>query len=339
MTSTQDVPAFVALVQASAGAAGGVFATVVLMPLEVAKTKIQISQLGDLSTLGTMRDIAVRDGVAALWTGVTAKSLETGLKNFAYFYLYDFINTIAKARLYLTTPVKLLLGYVAGVGTTLTTMPLELLATRVQAEGKGTFAVLDDILRKDGFGGLYKGLWFNILLCINPAIQNTCFDNMKARLLVFQSRANPGNQPTMTSMQGFVLGVISKAIASTLTHPLSRLKTMIQAGKQPQAIEAKNSIDARKLEKVVSTPKLLKKMSFKLDQRQEEQGFVHRFMQLYRGLGSTLLKSSLQAGLLYMTKDQVSAVITRIFKISAKMLRRRNGQLKLGAFSGRPLAS
>lgn len=336
MAQPQGSAAFVALVQASAGAVGGVFATVVLMPLEVAKTKIQISQTGDASTLRTIQEIAANDGPLGLFAGVTPKSIETGLKNFVYFYLYDFINAIAKSRVRLTTPVKLLLGYVAGVGTTLTTMPLELLATRVQADGRETFVVLREILAKEGMSGLFKGLIPNIILCINPAIQNTCFDNLKLQLLRIKSQANPNRPPSMTSLQGFVLGVIAKALASTITHPLVRYKTMIQAGKKPTAPpDAIDNRDANSSDMIRS----LSKMSLKVDKRQKEQSLLQRFMQLYRGLGSTLLKSSLQAGLLYMTKDQVSAIIIRLFKISAKLLRRRDGQLKLGAFSGRPLPS
>jgi adenine nucleotide transporter 17 len=338
MAESQGSAAFIALVQASAGAAGGVFATVVLMPLEVAKTKIQISQKGNASTLRTMQEIARNDGLSGLFSGVTPKSIETGLKNFVYFYLYDFINTIVKGRVRLTTPMKLFLGYIAGVGTTLTTMPLELLATRVQAEGKDTLVVLQHILRKEGISGLFKGLISNIILCINPAIQNTCFDNLKLQLLMLKSRADPHRPPAMTSLQGFTLGVLAKAVASTITHPLVRYKTMIQAGKKPVDPQAANVADSGD-EHPSGMMRSMSSMSFRLDTRKKEQNLVQRFMQLYRGLGSTLLKSSLQAGLLYMTKDQVSAIIARLFKISAKLLRRRDGQLKLGVFSGRPLPS
>jgi len=333
MAQSQASPAFVALVQASAGAAGGVFATVVLMPLEVAKTKIQISQLSNASTFGTLREIASNDGIAGLFRGVEAKSLETGLKNFAYFYLYDFINAAMKRRVRLTTPVKLVLGYIAGVGTTLTTMPLELLATRVQAEGRDTLSVLRDIVKNEGLSGMFKGLWFNIILCINPAIQNTCFDTLKAELLKLQAHADLAKPPSMSSLQGFLLGVVAKAIASTITHPLVRLKTMIQAGKTPQAPGLPKTLPRP------SSTTMIRRMSFKVDQEQKEQGLLERFKQLYRGLGSSLLKSCLQAGLLYMTKDQVSALIERLFKTSAKILRRRDGRIKLGAFSGRPLPS
>ena len=39
-------------------------------------------------------------------------------------------------------------------------------------------------------------------------------------------------------------------------------------------------------------------------------------MELYRGVGSALLKSTLQSALLYMVKDQVELSVERIFRLS-----------------------
>ena len=46
MPVNQESAAFIALVQASAGAAGAIVASLVLQPVEVAKTRIQISTQG-----------------------------------------------------------------------------------------------------------------------------------------------------------------------------------------------------------------------------------------------------------------------------------------------------
>jgi adenine nucleotide transporter 17 len=337
MTEAAASPAFVALVQATAGATGGVFASAVLQPLEVAKTRIQISQAGTTSMLGILSEVFSAEGVVGLFRGVNTKCVETGSKNFVFFYIYDAINAAAKRRTPLTTGMKLVLGYIAGVGTTCLTMPLELLATRAAADtsGKGIFAMLASILETDGLSGLFKGFGFNILLCVNPAIQNTCFDKLKARVL----KASAAK--AMTPLQGFVLGAVAKAIATLLTFPLVRLKTMLQAGKPPPVVQEppRAAEEEGHLTRAPSTSQLLGGMSRRLDLKPSEQGLLQRFFQLYRGLGSALWKSTLQASLLYMTKDQVEQLVVWLFKLSAEMLRRRNGRLKLGAWSGRPLAS
>jgi len=338
----RDSPAFVALVQATAGAAGGILASFVLMPLEVAKTRIQISQTGSASTSDTLREILEKEGLPGVFRGVGAKCTETGSKNFIYFYIYDSLNTMVKRRMRVTTNVKLLLGYFAGVVNATLTMPLEVLATRLQTEtaagkARGVLPQLLAMARSEGIASLFTGFWFNMALCVNPAIQNTCFDKMKAAVL---RRLKGQKRPALTPLQAFLLGALAKAIATVVTFPLVRLKTMLQAGKQPTApLENPQEATEGRLKPSASTPEMLRALSFDRKVKARQQSLVLRLAQLYRGLGSALSKSVLQAALLYMTKDQVEGLVVKLFKVSAKALFRRDGRLKLGAWSGRPLAS
>lgn len=313
--------AFVALVQATAGAVGGVVASVGLQPVEIVKTRVQVSDSG-VSTVGIVNSILKTEGTAGFFRGVSTKSAETGIKNFVYFYIYDSLNTFAKRRWKLSTVMKLILGYVAGVGNTTLTMPLEVLATKVQVDvsQRGAFAVLRDTLEREGLNGFFKGYWFNVLLCVNPAISNTCFDKMKAAILRYQAAqwtktGRPFNYTTYPSLgpgQSFMLGAIAKAIATLVTFPLVRVKTALQAGKEKDQKE---------------------------NGEPGTQSTLELFGQLYRGIGSALIKSVLQAALLYMTKDQIEKFVVVIFKLSVLVMRRRSGRIKLGATSGRPLPS
>lgn len=340
--SSRDSPAFVALVQATAGAAGGVFASFVLMPLEVVKTRIQISQSGETSTVKAAQEILEREGLSGLFCGVSTKCIETGSKNFIYFYIYDALNALAKRRAKMNTGMKLALGYVAGAVNTTLTMPLEVLATRLQVEAAddaSPASVLQDILRRDGISGLFKGFWFNIALCVNPAIQNTAFDWLKAVVLRLKRKGSQ-KRAALTPLEAFVFGALAKAVATVLTFPLVRLKTMLQAGKEPKVEEPLPAPQANLLEKSGSTTHMLRAISYDKDLGPpERQPLLQRAAQLYRGLGSALTKSVLQAALLYMTKDQVEGVVVKVFRISARALFRQDGRLKLGAWSGRPLAS
>mmetsp|Transcript_60549 Transcript_60549/g.131212 ORF Transcript_60549/g.131212 Transcript_60549/m.131212 type:complete len:347 (-) Transcript_60549:200-1240(-) len=346
MAASKQSPAFVALAQATAGAAGGVFASFVLMPLEVAKTQIAIGEAGECSTLGVIWEIVKQKGVPGLFQGVSTKCAETAMKNFVYFYVYDAMNVAIKRHQKATTGIKLILGYLAGVVTTVLTMPLEVLSTRMQVEDKDLRGVIASLLESDGFQGLFRGFWFNIILCVNPAIQNTAFDKMK-RWLTFRRDAKP---LALTPLQGFLLGAVAKAIATYVTFPLVRLKTMLQAGGEPHGPSAPSTpvnntpkAAARGQPKMrrsrSPTSEMLGKLRFRRDKHRSEQGPIERLGQLYRGINSALYKSVLQAALLYMTKDQVARLVVMLFKESAKIMKRRNGLLKLGAFSGRPLPS
>lgn len=353
MAKLETSAAFMALVQASAGAAGGVFSSLTLQPLEVVKTRIQISQDSeDSSTCGTMNQIVQNEGITGLFRGAAAKCTETGFKNFVFFYIYDALNQMAKARVKkLTTPQKLFLGYAAGVGNTLLTMPLEVLSTKVQVVNSnvGVFGVLQEILEDEGVAGLFKGLGFNILLCCNPAIQNTCFDQLKDKLLK-RAMIHGVDKPSLTPFQGFMLGCVAKAIATIITFPLVRLKTMLQAGYDPEAKSPSSlrkmtrtrtsSTELRKRRSRTSSTEMLRSISFRSDLDPETQSLFMRFTQLYRGIGAALMKSVLGAGLLYMTKDQIALIVIKIFKLTARAFFRRDGRtVKLGALSGRPLAS
>jgi len=334
MASKQASAAFVGLVQATAGAMGGVAAAAALMPLEVAKTRIAIGQAESSSIVAAIREILDSAGALGLFAGVGPKCVETGTRNFIYFYIYESLSTIVKSKLGKQgTRGKLLLGYFAGVGTIISTMPLEVLSTQMQSEeaaGLSALTVTRKLLGKEGIAGLFRGFWFNILLCVNPAIQNTCFDYMKAVVLMLRRRANPNRRAVLTALQAFLLGAVAKALATVITFPLVRVKTLLQCAPADDAPAARAAGDDHPATAPVALPK-------KQEQERGRDVLARRFSQLYRGLNSALWKSVLQAALLYMTKDQVETVVVRVFKICAKTMRRMDGTLKLGATSGRPL--
>jgi len=309
-----------ALVQATAGAAGGVVASFSLQPLEVAKTRIAVGQSKSSSAVSAVLKIYEEEGLQGVFRGVGAKCSETGTKNFIYFYIYDALNSLAKRQKMLTGTVKLLLGYVAGAGCAISTMPLEVLATRIQAEKSSDMTVLlllRKTLEEEGVTGLFKGFWSNIALCVNPAIQNATFDYLKEATMKAKRRA--GQKPALTSFEAFLWGAVGKAVATVITFPLVRLKTILQVGRDETE---KNN------ESVLA---LLKKM--------DAAGLLKWLRNFYIGLGSMLTKSVAQAALLYMVKDQVEGLVFTMFKRASISMRRKTGAPKLGFSSGRPLAS
>lgn len=316
-------PAFAALAQATAGAGGGIFASATLQPLEVVKTRIQTGQCGD-ATLGQAAvQILKHEGVLAFYRGLAAKCYETGLKNFVYFYLYDALLRETKHYGFsIGTTLNLVLGFVAGVGTTSSTMPLEVLSTRLQAgtmQDEGLSAMTRRILKEEGLAGLFKGYWFNVILCINPAIQNTVFDQVKAATLNAKSGGDRAVKAVLSPLEAFLLGALAKAVATVITYPLVRLKTILQAGRQEDGGSSPTS---------PTSPYSLA----------EDSSALARLARVYRGLGTALLKTVLQAALLYMMKDQIARLVVQAFKVSARFLQPGN-RSKLKALSGRPLAS
>eukprot|EP00397_Hematodinium_sp_SG-2012_P037340 GEMP01040453.1.p1 GENE.GEMP01040453.1~~GEMP01040453.1.p1 ORF type:complete len:301 (+),score=47.36 GEMP01040453.1:216-1118(+) len=295
---------FDALVQASAGAGGGVFSTSILFPLDSVKTRIQTHTTASSNVVGAAREIIEAEGVSALFRGLGIKCIEAGTKNFAYFYCYDFlINTVKQSGTKITPSITLVLGYIAGVVNMTPTMPLEVLGIRQQTSSSSTdtFSFAQKIWREEGLAGFYKGFTFNLLLCINPAIQNTVFDYLKLayqRMIRLRHNMDPKRKVKLTPIQAFALGAFAKLLATLITYPWIARKARLQSGT-------------------------------------EEQTGLGFFQKHFRGLSSASLKTVLQAALMYMAKDQI-ALQTQLLFQKAKLFR-ANERHKLRAVAGRAI--
>ena len=76
---------------------------------------------------------------------------------------------------------------------TLLTLPnsREVISTRMQTDpNKPTFTQTTQQLIRES--KLFSGYAFNVVLCWNPAIQNTCFDRLKAAILKQRTAAAGG---------------------------------------------------------------------------------------------------------------------------------------------------
>ena len=187
---------------------------------------------------------------------------------------------------------------------------------------KPFFAVASDIFRESGFQGLYTGYWFNSLLCLNPAIVNTVFDVLKTKMVLakvtaaalektvaekttnFTSQANQ-KKFFLSPLEAFALGAFAKSVATVLTYPLVRVKTKLQAGTSD--LDAENT--------------------------KGENGIRYYF----RGIGPSLLKTCLQAAIMYAAKEHIAKFTRLLFVSTLHFLRPLGRRHKLKALGGKPL--
>lgn len=66
------------------------------------------------------------------------------------------------------------------------------------------------ILKKEGLAGLYSGVGAALVLVINPIIQYTVFEQIKNKVAKFR---------TLGNFDFFLLGALSKLVATGLTYP------------------------------------------------------------------------------------------------------------------------
>lgn len=77
------------------------------------------------------------------------------------------------------------------------------------------------IIKEDGWTGLWRGLKPSLVLCVNPAITYGLFERMKSALY-----QDTGTHPS--PYLTFLLGLISKTVATVVTYPYIMAKVRMQ---------------------------------------------------------------------------------------------------------------
>ncbi|BAT99261.1 hypothetical protein VIGAN_10066300 [Vigna angularis var. angularis] len=239
---------------------------------------------------------AISNGqVLSLYQGLGTKNLQSFISQFVYFYGYSYFK-----RLYLDksgyksigTKANLVIAAAAGACTAIATQPLDTASSRMQTSAFGKSKGLLKTLTEGTWSDAFDGLSISLLLTSNPAIQYTVFDQLKQRALKNkQSKAEKGSSPeSLSAFMAFLLGAISKSIATCLTYPAIRCKVIIQAADSDEA-NSKNKI---KSQKTVSS------VLYGIWKREGIVGY-------FKGLEAQILKTVLSSALLLMIKEKISA--------------------------------
>ncbi|GFP99906.1 peroxisomal adenine nucleotide carrier 1 [Phtheirospermum japonicum] len=173
--------------------------------------------------------------------------------------------------------------------------PLDTASSKMQTSEFGKSKGLWESLSERSWAELFDGLGISLLLTANPSIQYTAFDQLKQRLLKAKMREKR-DDVTLTSPEAlsafsaFVLGAVSKCIATCLTYPAIRCKVMIQSANSDE----KNDVKAR--------PESRKTVSGALHAIWEKEGMLGFF----KGLQAQILKTVLSSALLLMIKEKIA---------------------------------
>ncbi|GAA5968965.1 hypothetical protein JCM8115_002170 [Rhodotorula mucilaginosa] len=317
------------------GAVGGVFSGAVVYPLDTIKTRIQTEvtaieeavaaataptpaqqqqpslkrphaplHLPHLPHLPhplhkhtTARQMAVKilkeGGALAFYRGFGANMLNTFSMQFAYFYFYTLVRSTYIKRFplaKLTTATELALGALAAALGQVFTIPVSVVATRQQlAKKRLSFKrAIAHILRDDGVTGLWRGLRPSLVLCINPAITYGMFERLKTFML------KPGDK--MTPFKAFVLGALSKTLATVVTYPYIMAKTRLQAGAGDDDDDDDDTKPHKHEERYKGAIDCLQQVY-------KEEGIFG----WYQGMQAQIIKAVLSQALLFGIKDALEA--------------------------------
>ncbi|KAF0922916.1 hypothetical protein E2562_002157 [Oryza meyeriana var. granulata] len=307
------------LAEATSGAVGALVSTTVLYPLDTCKTKFQAelqTQPGghkyrNLSDV--FWEAVQKRQILSLYQGLKTKNIQSFISQFVYFYGYSYFK-----RLYLEksgaksigTKANLLVAAAAGACTAVVTQPLDTASSRMQTSAFGKSKGLRATLAEGTWLEAFDGLGISLILTCNPSIQYTVFDQLKQKLIQRRRRRNAelgdDSSVALSAFSAFLLGAISKSVATILTYPLIRCKVMIQAAGPDEDDDDESERPGKS--------RSSKTMLGALHDMWSKEGIPGFF----KGLHAQILKTVLSSALLLMIKEKIS----RFTWISLLALRR-----------------
>ncbi|ELU07461.1 hypothetical protein CAPTEDRAFT_226474 [Capitella teleta] len=302
--STKGVFSYKNLVHAVAGAAGSSFAITTFYPLDAARTRVQVDENRKAKySPEVVLEVFEEEGIEGLYRGWFPVVTSICCSNFVYFYVFNGLKAVCYGRNDTPYPAKdLLLAFLAGVTNVLSTTPLWVANTRLKLQGTllrrqtsfserglphyyGMFHALKTIYRQEGLFALWCGTLPSVVLASNPAVQFMVYEALKRRY------AANGNAKNVGGFVYFMMGALSKMVATFITYPLQVIQARLRAGHNKRGNGFRG-------------------MLYALDQIYEKYGFKG----LYKGLELKLTQTVLMAALMFFTYEKIASIVFRIMR-------------------------
>jgi len=254
------------LQHAIAGFTAGLAQVLLLHPLDVIKTRLQVQDGGGgpLPMYQGFRDAAMRtvrlEGVRGLYSGLAPALISTGLAWGIYLQSYSWAKGRHRgegdANRKLSPISNMLAALEAGLVVQLTLNPLWVVKTRMQLQPHGALRAahqasgghvyvgawdaIRTIARTEGIRGFYRGLGPALLLLSNGAIQLMVYEELKDLVLAWARKGDPsGTSQTrgLTAGEASSCGAASKIIAGMITYPTQVIKSRLQQRQDGRAVQ------------------------------------------------------------------------------------------------------
>ncbi|KAI2643507.1 mitochondrial folate carrier protein [Xylaria nigripes] len=246
-----------AFVETIAGLTAGSVATLVVHPLDIVKTRMQIHRSHAASSQ-TLTTISVIHGlmrtphpVAALYRGLTPNLLGSA-SSWASFFFFKVRAEHAilaikgrpsgDGKATLTPQDYFIASGAAGLCTQALTNPIWVLKTRMVSSDHGAAGAYPgmlsgaaQLLRTEGWRGFYRGLGISLFGVSHGAVQFAVYDPLKQMYLNRRqkvasngSRSGDREEQRMTNEATLVISSVSKLMAGAITYPYQVIRSRLQ---------------------------------------------------------------------------------------------------------------
>jgi len=210
------------------------------------------------STYQAVIDIIKREGVVGLYSGLNSSLLGIAITNGVYYYFYERSKgMLLKSRRGgkgLSTLESIIAGLIAGSATTVISNPIWVIQTSQAVHSMdapsspgsasastapppspkklGMLETTAHILRTGGPAAFWRGIGPALVLVANPVLQYTVFEQLKNALVRRRRLRGASGTPSslLSDWDFFVLGALSKLVATSATYPYIVVKSRLQAG-------------------------------------------------------------------------------------------------------------
>ncbi|KAF2199959.1 mitochondrial 2-oxodicarboxylate carrier protein-like protein [Delitschia confertaspora ATCC 74209] len=231
--------------QFAAGAVAGISEILVMYPLDVVKTRIQLQHgvakdgQGYAGVMDCFRKIIRNEGVSRLYRGMTAPILMEVPKRAIKFSSnahFTSLYTSAFSAPSLKQPLAILTGASAGATESLIVVPFELLKIRLQdkrsaSRYSGLVDCFSKVVRQEGILALYNGfeatLWRHVVW---NAGYFGCIFQVRAQMP--QPKADGSgrvSEKTQKTLNDLAAGFVGGVVGTTWNTPLDVVKSRIQS--------------------------------------------------------------------------------------------------------------
>ncbi|GFT49170.1 peroxisomal membrane protein PMP34 [Nephila pilipes] len=295
--NTKKLFSYETFVHAISGAAGGVTAMTVFFPLDTIRSRLQVEDSREAkTTILAIKELIDQEGISSLYRGLEPVLTSLCCSNFVYFYTFHGLRSLVETNNTGKNALRdLTVAAIAGALNVVTTTPLWVANSRLKMQGAklssedkkklgdrpmylGTIDAITKIADKEGWQSLWSGMVPSLMLVINPAIQFTVYEALKAEYCKVFGSKNVGG------LSVFIIGALSKCISTVLTYPL-------------QIVQSKLRYGTEKLKKMT----IIQIFAYIL-RTSGAKG-------LYKGLESKLLQTTLTSAFMFVCYEKIVAYV------------------------------